>query len=102
MAEAEQKAGRFVAIGCRDPFGSLDAVGTRRSLARAMRGGPDQIRQTTGGAGIGLYLILQSVAHFVINLDPGVCTEAIAVADTGRSTRERHLGPKSFNLFLQR
>jgi len=94
--------GRSVAVGCRDPFGSLDARRVCASLARCLRRGRDQISQAEGGAGIGLFMVFEFVSHLVVNIDPGRATEFLGIVDITTSARRRHEQPHSFNIFVRR
>lgn len=75
--------GDVFVLSVTDFFGALEPQrildGMRRCLAS-----DDQIEHKAGGAGIGLYTALGSCAQLVFNVEPGVRTEVIAIADLSR------------------
>lgn len=92
--------GRRFGLSTSDPFGSLQPVILQEYLARAFRNGEDQVAETPGGAGLGFYQILDSLSHFVVNIDPGRRTEVIGLVDVSGSYRTFASGGKSFNIFV--
>jgi hypothetical protein len=91
--------GRYVAVACRDPFGSLLPQRVQESLGRSMRAGGAQVSWESGGAGIGIYMVYRSVDQLVVNIDPGRMTELIAIVDLTQGFRARSANPKSINIF---
>lgn len=106
LAPAEQIRFRFCCDGRRfgmsveDPFGSLAPARVQQNLGRALRAGVDQVVQGTGGAGLGLYQILDALSHFVIGIAPGQKTEMIGLLDVSSGFRRFAEAGKSFNLFV--
>ena len=92
--------GRRFGLSTCDPFGSLAPDNLQDYLARAFRAGDDQVAETPGGAGLGFYQILDSLSHFVVNIDPGRRTEVIGLVDVSGSYRTFASGGKSFNIFV--
>lgn len=92
--------GRRFGLSTTDPFGSLTADRIQQSLARAFRGGADQIRQTPGGAGLGFYQILDALSHFVVNISPGVQTEMIGMLEVSGGYRRFAGAGKSLNIHV--
>ena len=90
--------GRRFGLSTRDPFGSLTPGVIQDTLARAFRGGPDQIQQTAG-AGLGFFQMFDSMSHVVANLSPGVATEMIGMIDVSGGYRRFVRAGKSFNIF---
>lgn len=90
--------GNYLAIALRDPFGSLTQdtiVGylNRCLVDRApLEGG--------GGAGIGLYRVFQSLSKFIVNIEPGRCTEVISLIDLRLGMRKFRQMSKSFHIFV--
>jgi signal transduction histidine kinase len=93
--------GKRLALSVQDPFGSLDAAKVIDYLTKCFRRGDDQIDQKEGGAGLGLYLMYESLSHFVVNIHAGRRTELIGVVDITGSYREFARRSKSFNVFLE-
>ncbi len=86
---------RYLALEVTDPFGSLDRDTVLRSLtARDMR-------ESGGGAGMGVALSYRSCDHLVFNLAPGKRTEIIALIDVRYPPTER-VPASSYNVFVER
>ncbi len=86
---------RYVAIEVSDQFGSLDRDTILRSLS------PSDVRDTGGGAGMGMALAYRSSDHLVFNLSPGKRTEIIALIDVRFPPAERS-PVSSYNVFVER
>jgi CheY-like chemotaxis protein len=86
---------RYLAIEVRDNFGSLDRDTILEALAS------HDVREHTGGAGMGISLVYRSCDHLVFNLAPGTRTEIIALIDVRHSPAERVLA-SSYNVFVER
>jgi len=92
--------GDYIAIAQIDPFGSLTQHTVVSYLNRCLSKGPEQFSDASGGAGIGLFRIFQSLSKFVINIDPGRKTEVITLIDLRLSMRNFRRASKSFHIFL--
>jgi len=86
---------RYVAIEVTDPWGSLDRDTILASLAR------NDVRDSGGGAGMGIALAYRSCDHLVFNLAPGKRTEIIALIDVRYPPSER-MPASSYNVFVER
>jgi DNA-binding response OmpR family regulator len=86
---------RYLAIEVTDQYGSIDRETILRALAK------DSIRETGGGAGMGIALAYRSCDHLVFNLAPGKRTEIIALIDTRYPPSER-APVSSYNVFVER
>jgi CheY-like chemotaxis protein len=86
---------RYLAIEVTDQFGSLDKDTILKSLARS------DIRESGGGAGMGISLCYRSCDHLVFNLSPGRRTEIIALIDVRYPPAER-TPVSSYNVFVER
>jgi hypothetical protein len=86
-------------VSIADPFGSLSEPLLLEYLAKCFRRDTDQVDQKQGGAGLGLYYMLQSMSQLVVNISPRQCTEVIGVLDIRHGMREFAAGGKSFNVF---
>lgn len=86
---------RYVAIEVNDSFGSLD----RKTILHAL--GKNDVRESGGGAGMGLALTYRSCDHLVFNLSPGRKTEIIALIDVRQAPTDR-LPASSYNVFVER
>jgi DNA-binding response OmpR family regulator len=86
---------RYLAIEVNDQFGSLDRDTILRALAK------NDVRESGGGAGMGIALSYRSCDHLVFNLAPGKRTEIIALIDTRYPPTER-VAASSYNVFVER
>jgi CheY-like chemotaxis protein len=86
---------RYLAIEVTDQFGSLDREVILRSL------GKNDVRESGGGAGMGIALAYRSCDHLVFNLAPGKRTEIIALIDVRYPPSER-MPASSYNVFVER
>jgi CheY-like chemotaxis protein len=93
--------GRRLALAAIDTFGSLEKQRVLDYLTKCFAKGEDQVDDKEGGAGLGLYYIFNAMHHFVINIAPGKCTEAIGLVEVTRSFKEHSSRTKSFNVFVQ-
>jgi len=86
---------RYLAIEVTDRFGSLDRDTILAALAK------QDIRESGGGAGMGVALAYRSCDHIVFNLAPGKRTQIIALIDVRYPPTER-LPASSYNVFVER
>lgn len=86
---------RYLAIEVSDQFGSLDRDTILKSLAKS------DVRDSGGGAGMGIALSYRSCDHLVFNLSPGKRTEIIALIDVRYPPAER-APVSSYNVFVER
>jgi anti-sigma regulatory factor (Ser/Thr protein kinase) len=92
--------GDYIAVAQIDPFGALTQETVVSYLNRCLVKGPDQISEASGGAGIGLFRVFQSLSKFVINVDPGRKTEVITLIDLRLSMKRFRQATKSFHIFI--
>ncbi len=83
----EQKAvvqyscdGKRFAVSVRDAFGTLERSTVLRYLHKCLHA-EQQIDRKVGGAGLGLYLMVNSSTTVFFNVLPGIATEAVCVFD---------------------
>ncbi len=83
----EQKAvvqyacdGNFFALSVRDSFGTLKGDTVVKYLDKCLHSA-EQIDRKVGGAGLGLYIICNAATEFMVNLHPGLATEATCLFD---------------------
>ncbi|HWU86087.1 MAG TPA: hypothetical protein VN253_02385 [Kofleriaceae bacterium] len=86
---------RFLAVEVTDRFGSLDRETILNALAR------HDVRESGGGAGMGLALTYGSCDHLIFNLAPGTRTEVIALIDIRHPPNERTVA-SSYNVFVEK
>lgn len=93
--------GDYIAVAQIDPFGALTQETVVSYLNRCLVKGPEQLSEASGGAGIGLYRVFQSLSKFVINVDPGHRTEVICLIDLRLTMKRFRQQAKSFHIFIQ-
>lgn len=86
---------RYLAIEVTDKFGSLDRETILAALAK------NDVRESGGGAGMGIAIAYRSSDHLVFNLAPGKRTEIIALIDVRHPPKER-VPASSYNVFVER
>lgn len=79
------------AIAVRDRFGRL-AKNTVLAYIDKCLHSPTQIDRKTYGAGLGLYLVANAAASFVVNVAYGVATEVVCTFDRGAKAPLRLVG----------
>jgi hypothetical protein len=82
---------QIFAVAVRDRFGRL-AKDTILAYIDKCIHSPDQIDRKTYGAGLGLYLVANAAATYVVNVAPGVATEVVCTFDRGAKTPLRLVG----------
>lgn len=92
--------GDYIAISQVDPFGSLTQDTVVNYLNRCLVKGPEQLSEASGGAGIGLFRVFQSLSKFIINIDPGKRTEVICLLDLRLTMKRFRQAAKSFHIFI--
>jgi hypothetical protein len=92
--------GKYIAIAQIDPFGALTQETVVSYLNRCLVKGPHQLSEASGGAGIGLFRVFQSLSKFIINIEPGRKTEVITLIDLRLNMKRFRLAGKSFHIFI--
>lgn len=86
----------YFGISVRDRFGTLTKETVLRYIHKCLHS-RQQIDGKTLGAGLGLYLIASRAREYIINIAPGIATEAIALfAKRGGAARS----PGAFSVFV--
>lgn len=92
--------GHRFGISIADVFGSLTTETLLDYLAKCQRRGEDQIDKKEGGAGLGFYLMYESLSHLIVNISPRHRTEIVGILDIAGSFRDFSQKSKSFNIFF--
>jgi hypothetical protein len=87
-----------VAVG--DNFGRLTRDTVVDCLVRCSKAGHDQIREGTAGAGVGLYMMFNSISQINFNIDPGRRTEVIFAVFLSKRMKDFVLRARSVNFYL--
>ena len=72
-----------------DPFGGLKKGKVFQYLQKCFAMGAHQIDTKDGGAGLGLYKIFKATNAFIINVNPNVRTEVMAIFDLNLRSQKR-------------
>jgi PEGA domain len=72
--------GKQFVVSVRDAFGTLERTTVLRYLHKCLHA-EQQIDRKVGGAGLGLYLMVNSATDVLFNVLPGVATEVVCVFD---------------------
>jgi hypothetical protein len=91
--------GHRLALSVRDNYGELRKEAILEHLARARAGRGAPLARPGGGAGLGLYFVVSSVAGLVANISPGRATEMIALFDVKATGRESPGYARSLHIF---
>ena len=93
--------GATFAIGVSDPFGALKREKLFQYLKKVLRrsDSANLIDTKKSGAGLGLFKILYSSHALVCNIEPGKCTEMIALIDLQQPLRDFSKMPRSVHYF---
>jgi len=92
--------GQQLAVAVRDAFGTLERATVLRYLHKCLHraqqlGAPDEgIIRKSGGAGLGLYLMVSNATQVYFNVLPGAATEAVCAFDL--TTPKLHLDAFGF------
>ncbi len=96
--------GHYLGVSVQDGYGELRKASILDHLARAReeKGAPRRIEEPsqTGGAGLGLYFILNSVTRFVANVRTGAATEVIGLFDVRGPTKETNQRARTLSIFV--
>jgi hypothetical protein len=84
-----------VVISVKDFHGSLTEKDVFDHLSQG------EIRQKSGGAGIGMFIIMKYAHKFIINIQPGQMTENIILIELDKRFKWYSTKEKSFHLFIK-
>jgi len=71
--------GEMFALGVTDHYGALQKATLIEYVSRCLTSSQPLNPETGAGAGLGLYLVCNSVSQLIFNVSPGVATEVIAL-----------------------
>lgn len=89
-------------LSAEDRYGSLRWQKVLGYMKKCFDGGERQIDQKQGGAGLGLYMSFNMVNQFVLNLAPGIRSEAMGLVSISSSYKLVSSRGRSFNLFVDK
>lgn len=91
--------GKYVALSVADQFGSLDRQILVHYMRHALTGVKGTMEEKSGGAGLGLHMVLNSITQLVFNVESGRRTEAIATFYVRDGSKGLRQAGRSFNIF---
>lgn len=91
--------GQHLVVGVTDNYGSLERETLIGYLERCFARGEDQIENKQGGAGLGLFMVFDSLNTFVVNIVPGQRTEMIGFIEISGSYQDYVALDTSFHIF---
>ncbi|HSI05647.1 MAG TPA: hypothetical protein VLC93_14270, partial [Myxococcota bacterium] len=77
-----------VVLSVRDEYGSLSADRVVESIGRCFGSDGPQLSETGGGAGVGMFMMLQKASYVALNIAKGRSTEVIVARDLTQSRRD--------------
>jgi hypothetical protein len=83
-------------MAVRDEYGSLSADRLVQSIGRCFGGEGATVNQGEGGAGVGMFMILQKASYLSLYIDTGRSTEVIVARDLTQSRRDFTRSAPSF------
>jgi hypothetical protein len=92
--------GRFIAVSAADRFGSIDREVMLRYINRCLATQVEIEEQREAGAGLGLYIIFNSITQLAFNIEVGISTEVVALFYVRAGPRAFNESGKSLNIFL--
>jgi hypothetical protein len=93
--------GKYVAVSVTDQFGALDRNVIIDYLTRCFGPGGAVMREGGGpGAGLGLYMVFNSITQLTFNIASGIATEVIALFYIRRGSRVFKASGRSLNIFI--
>jgi CheY-like chemotaxis protein len=92
--------GRYLGMSVSDPFGSLHRETVIGYLRKCFNRGADQIDQKDGGAGLGIYMLFNSLTQLIFNIHHGRCTEVVATFYIRGGYRAFRKSGQSLNVFV--
>ena len=92
---------QYLGVSITDCFGAFDHLEAIEHLARNVESGGEPSEESEkGGAGIGLYLALSQLSHFIVNVCRGERTEVIGLLDIRGGYKALASQSKSLNIFV--
>ena len=82
---------QLFAVAVRDRFGRLSKNTILSYIEKCIQS-PNQIDRKTYGSGLGLYLVANAAASYVVNVAYGIATEVVCTFDRGAKSPLRLLG----------
>lgn len=91
--------GGKLVLSISDRFGSLSVDMLTHYLERWFEHDEHAVRETSGGAGLGLLYVFKYLSAIIVNIAPGDCTEFIGFIDISGTYKDFISKHKSFHIF---
>lgn len=91
--------GRLLGVAVVDHHGQLESRNVYSSLERALGYGASGLPDGAKSMSMGFWIMLNTLSHLAINVDPGVRTEIIGIVDLKKSLREIRQAVPNLGLF---
>jgi hypothetical protein len=87
-------------VSVTDPFGRLDRATVLGNLQRSAQLNDGQIKRTSAGAGVGLFIVFDGTSQLDVHVAPGSRTEVTAVICLSRRLKDFEQRGNSLNFFF--
>jgi diguanylate cyclase (GGDEF)-like protein len=91
--------GRFLGVAVLDEHGLFCHDDLFRGIGKALEHEEKGIAHDAANAHLGFRIMLSTLSHLVINVDPGRCTEIIGLVDLRKSLKEYRTAVPSLGMF---
>ena len=94
--------GRFLGVAVLDEHGLFAHDDLFRGIGKALEHEERGLAEDATHAHLGFRIMLSTLSHLVINVDPGRCTEIIGLVDLRKSLKEYRTSVPSLGMFTNR
>ena len=92
---------KYLALTVKDKFGLLDSNTVVQNLTRCQQKGQDQVRTTTGGAGMGMFMVLNMASQLDMYVIPNVSTTIACLINFSKRQKEYEEYGIALNMFFK-
>jgi hypothetical protein len=93
--------GEFLVLSIKDQFGLLDRSTIVDNLVRCSQKGENQMRTAPGGAGLGMYMVLNMASQLDFYVKPKVSTEVVCLINFSKRQKDYEEYGTSLNMFFE-
>jgi diguanylate cyclase (GGDEF)-like protein len=94
--------GRFLGVAVLDEHGLFCHDDLFRGIGKALEHEEKGIPEEATSAHLGFRIMLTTLSHLVINVDPGRCTEIIGLVDLRKSLKQHRISVPSLGMFTDK
>jgi anti-sigma regulatory factor (Ser/Thr protein kinase) len=91
--------GRFLGVAVIDEHGLFAHEDLFHGIGKALEQEQEGLAEDANSAHLGFRIMLSTLSHLVINVDPGACTEIIGLVDLRKSLKEYRTTIPSLGMF---